>query len=303
MISRPNRTWLRVVTAAALSLPGQIHGQATQFTGDLLTQARALARAVPGNLPRALHYLKFAETKVPLSAIVEGAGADVVTVAYGVFQVRYADGWIMIDAGVDRATEPDTTVTFSQAKYDRMQSSLRDANLILVTHEHHDHVAGVIRTPTPDVVMPKTVLTRSQIQTLLDRPNIPAIRLTPGAAARYLVIDYDRLYPIAPGVVLIKAPGHTPGSQIIYVRLLSGQETLFIGDIVWNMEGLKGPRQKPAGISGELGEDRTSLQQELDWLAALTRRGGIVLVNAHDDAWLEELARRGMLKRDLDLAR
>jgi glyoxylase-like metal-dependent hydrolase (beta-lactamase superfamily II) len=33
------------------------------------------------------------------------------------------------------------------------------------------------------------------------------------------------LVEFGPGVVLIKAPGHTPGSQMIYVVLASGRDT------------------------------------------------------------------------------
>ena len=113
----------------------------------------------------------------------------------------------MVDAGVDREVETDTSVTIHQDRHQRIQEALRGANLIVVTHEHHDHVAGVILTPTRDLIAPKTVLTRAQVQTLLVGlpPNSPLIRLTPTDAARYLVIDYEQLYPVAPGMVLIRA--------------------------------------------------------------------------------------------------
>lgn len=121
----------------------------------------------------------------------------------------------MVDAGVDREVETDTSVTIDQARYQQVQEALRGASLILVTHEHHDHVAGVIHTPARDIIAPKTVLTRAQVQTLLTPfpgqiplGSSPLIRLTPRDASRYLVIDYEQLYPVAPGMVLLKAPGH-----------------------------------------------------------------------------------------------
>lgn len=298
----PHRTTLirLVLVCAALSLSDPLRGQAALFNDTLLTEARAIARAVPGDLPRAIHYLRFGEGKVPLSATVQDAGDELVNAVYAVFQIRYPHGWIMIDAGVDREAEPDTTFTIWKEQYDRVQRGLREANLILVTHEHHDHVTGVIRTPTPDIVVPKTILTRAQIQTLQDRPNSPLIRLTPTAAARYLMLEYDRVYPVAPGVVLMKAPGHTPGSQMVYVRVASGQEALIVGDIVWMMAGLERRQQKPDAVSRELGEGRALLQQQIDWLANLATRQGIVLINCHDDNWLNGLVRRGVLKQDLD---
>jgi glyoxylase-like metal-dependent hydrolase (beta-lactamase superfamily II) len=205
----------------------------------------------------------------------------------------------MIDAGMNR--DVDTSITFWPSQFARVQQALRGARLILVTHEHHDHVAEVVRTATPDLIAPKTLLNRAQVQTLLERPNTPLIRLTPARAAHYLVIDYDPLYPVAPGLVLIRAPGHTPGSQMVYVRLASGSEVLFIGDIVWMMAGLERRLQKPKKASEELNEDRVALQHQINWLSGLTARQGIFLINCHDDRWLQSLVHRGVLKEDLDL--
>jgi hypothetical protein len=54
-------------------------------------------------------------------------------------------------------------------------------------------------------------------------------------------------------------------------------------------------------ISRELGENRDVLQQQLDWLSEVSTRQHIVLVNAHDAAWLESLVEQGVLKAGLDL--
>jgi glyoxylase-like metal-dependent hydrolase (beta-lactamase superfamily II) len=278
------------------------------FTDTVLSKVRAAASAVPGDLPHSLRYLEFAWFKTPLSAAVDGAGDTIVEGVYTVFQIRYSHGWVMVDAGVDRDVETDTSVTIDQDRYRRVQEALAGANLIVVTHEHHDHIAGVIHTPARDAIASKTVLTRAQVNTLL-RPltgsvplgSSPLIQLTPRDADRYLVIDYEQLYPIAPGVVLLKAPGHTPGSQMVYVRLASGQEVLLVGDIAWFMAGIERRLQKPQGVSREMGEDRTGLQGQLDWLSGLTRRENIVLANCHDAAWLRSLVRRAVLKHDLDL--
>jgi glyoxylase-like metal-dependent hydrolase (beta-lactamase superfamily II) len=278
------------------------------FTDTLLFQVRAAARAVPGELPHSLRYLKFAEFRTPLSGAVAGAADDIVEGAYTVFQVRYPSGWIMVDAGVDREVETDTTVTIHQDRYQRVQDALRGASLIVVTHEHHDHVAGVIHTPARDTLAPKTILTRAQVQTLL-RPlpgrvplgSSPLTHLTNRDAAKYIVIDYERLYPVAPGMVLIKAPGHTAGSQMVYVLLASGQELLLVGDIAWFMAGIERRLQKPLAVSREMGEDRSALQAQLNWLSGLSKRQHITLVTCHDEAWLRSLVRQGILKDDLDL--
>jgi glyoxylase-like metal-dependent hydrolase (beta-lactamase superfamily II) len=134
---------------------------------------------------------------------------------------------------------------------------------------------------------------------LVEHPNNPLIRLDASKSDKYCVIDYDLLYPLAPGVVLVKAPGHTPGSQMVYVRLASGKEILLIGDITWAMAGVEQRRQKPEAVSKEYGEDRTAIQQQIEWLHNLM--GEVSLVNSHDDDSIIALIRGGVLKEGLDL--
>ena len=52
-------------------------------------------------------------------------------------------------------------------------------------------------------------------------------------------LEYDHYYAAAPGIVLVKAPGHTPGSQLVFVKLASGKELLFIGDVAWHMDQIR----------------------------------------------------------------
>jgi glyoxylase-like metal-dependent hydrolase (beta-lactamase superfamily II) len=119
----------------------------------------------------------------------------------------------------------------------------------------------------------------------------PLVRFDSGQAARFLVIDYDPLIPIAPGVALIKAAGHTLASQIVFVRLASGQEVLLAGDIAWAMSGIETQRQKSEAASRSLGEDRASIGRQLEWLRRIAS-GGIIVVVSHDDDWLTALSRR-----------
>jgi hypothetical protein len=67
------------------------------------------------------------------------------------------------------------------------------------------------------------------------------------------------------------------------------------------MAGFERMLQKPRQASQELNEDRAALQQQMDYLAGLTARQGIILINCHDDSWLQSLVRQGVLKEDLDL--
>jgi glyoxylase-like metal-dependent hydrolase (beta-lactamase superfamily II) len=122
-------------------------------------------------------------------------------------------------------------------------------------------------------------------------------------APRYRTIEYDLVYSLAPGVVLIKAPGHTPGSQLIYLQLASGRELLLVGDLVWLKEGLETGRQRPEATSKDLKEDRQAIQQQINWVRRIMRHDKITAVPSHDSRVLKTLVESGVLREDVDLTR
>ena len=215
-----------------------------------LADIRAMAALIPGRRPLRVNMLKFAESRRTKNFSIKGAPADASVQARTAFQVIYADGHIMVDAGMDRQVHRffgrGVEEPYDAEAAGQVERALTTARLIVVTHEHGDHVAGVIRTPHARELAGKTILTRSQVQTLLTTPQMPEIALTEEMAARYLVMDYDRYFPLAAGIVLIKAPGHTPGSQMVYIVLESGREYLLIGDAAWHMDGVRLMKGKDA---------------------------------------------------------
>ncbi len=72
--------------------------------GAQLAAARAVAHAIPGDLPTAINYLVLETAAFPRSDLVENAAKTKVSNPVPVFQVRFPHGWIMVDAGMDRAT-------------------------------------------------------------------------------------------------------------------------------------------------------------------------------------------------------
>jgi glyoxylase-like metal-dependent hydrolase (beta-lactamase superfamily II) len=221
-----------------------------------LVAARGLAHAVPGDLPTAIGYVNVAEMSWPLSEAVANAPATTVSSPTPVFQVRFPSGWIMVDAAMDReiAAAANDPSRFFDDRYTSAIAALRGARLIVVTHEHYDHIA--------------------------------------------IVVDYDRMLPIAPGVVLIKAPGHTPGSQVVYVQLASGREVILSGDVAFNHLGIETETQKPDSASRHMAEDRMAIAHELGWLHQ-AEQNGVSVVVSHDGDQLATLARQGILSEGL----
>jgi glyoxylase-like metal-dependent hydrolase (beta-lactamase superfamily II) len=122
---------------------------------------------------------------------------------------------------------------------------------------------------------------------------MPEIKLTEQMARRFVVVDYDNYFPVAPGVALIKSPGHTPGSQMVFAALESGREYLLIGDAAWHMDGVRLVRGKDAPW---ITEDQAAVSDQLRWLNELSRvERSPVIVASHDDEQHAELLRTGIL--------
>lgn len=300
------RAFVVLASAATLALPPALAAQATPFNDSLLERVRALARATPGERPISLHVMKIVESAGPLSNYVAGADSQRVPSCFSVFQIRYRDRWIVVDAGLDSQAIAEnygarSSVTFHRDRYDRLETALRDAEHVVLTHEHLDHAIGVQRGPYFQTVAAKTLLSEEQLRTFLDPPARGVIRLAHDSAQAFPVLRYDLLFPLAPGVVLIKAPGHTPGSQHVYVRLASGREILIAGDLAWQLEGLDTDQQKPEATSRALGEDRQALQPQLEWARKIAQQGEVAVVLSHDSRLLDSLVSRGVLVNDFDL--
>jgi glyoxylase-like metal-dependent hydrolase (beta-lactamase superfamily II) len=289
------------VATAALVYAAPASAQANPFTDSLLASVRMLAHAAPGDLPSSVGYLSVVDDSTPESDAVEGAPKTRTFEVTPVFQVRYRAGWVMVDAGMSHEAAGKDGV-YHQDNYDKAQTALRHARLIVATHEHYDHVEGVIRSPYFDDVAPRTMLTEAQVHTLLSKPGTGHEGSDSARFRRFIVMDYERALPVAPGIVLIRAPGHTPGSQIVYVRLASGRELMLIGDIVWHHAGLDMQHQKPDSTSRQMGEDRTMLGYEMAWLKNTVAPAGVAVVVSHDGTALQTLARRGVVSEGLDLS-
>ena len=135
-----------------------------------LDDIRSVATRVPGRRALRINVLKFAESRRTKNFSVKGAGAEPSIQARTVFQIVYPDGAAMVDAGMDRQVHTffgrGVEEPYDPAAAGQVERALKTARLIVVTHEHADHVAGVIHTPLVTELAPKTMLTRVQVQTL-----------------------------------------------------------------------------------------------------------------------------------------
>jgi glyoxylase-like metal-dependent hydrolase (beta-lactamase superfamily II) len=283
-------------------------GQSQQNSGGdanwtvRLDQIRQVAGMIPGRRALRINVLKFAESHRSKKFSVQGAPDEPSIQARTVFQIVFADGTVMIDSGMDEQVHRffgrGTVEPYYRDAANHVEQALRKARAIIITHEHGDHVAGIIRSPFVNELAPKTLLTRAQVQGLETNPQMPEIKITPDMAIRYNVVDYDKYLPFGPGVALIKAPGHTPGSQMVYVVLESGREYLFIADTAWHMDSVRLIKGKAAPW---IQEDESALLAQLKWLNEIYRtEKNVFIIASHDEEERKDLIAKGVLGDGLE---
>jgi glyoxylase-like metal-dependent hydrolase (beta-lactamase superfamily II) len=257
-----------------------------------LAQIRQLAQADGSLLPIRLNALVLGEGKMPQFVVFAGGGLQEMRMPVPVFQVVYPGGTFIVDTGMDKAgfDQMFPGGSFSTESYDRLQSAMRRSQTILLTHEHIDHIAGLVHSPYLDELLPKVILTREQIGGLT-----PDTGLTPELLARFTPLDFDPYHRVAPGLVLVKAAGHSPGSQMVYLRLQNGNEFLLVGDVVWSMESLARLRGRPLFISLLLQEDRSVTQNQLRTLYDLSQSEPLYMLISHDYGQIDSYIQQGLV--------
>ncbi len=224
---------LLAILAVSAVWPSFAQGRQSQLDASSwnvqIDQIRHVAAMIPGRRPLRINVLKFAESRRSKKFSVQGAADEPSVQARTVFQIVYADGKVMLDSGMDEQVHRffgrGTVEPYDPDAAKQVQQALLSARAIIITHEHGDHVAGVIRTPFLAELAPKTLLTRAQVEALETNPQMPEIKITPAMASRYNVVDYDKYLPFRTRYCVDQ-------SARAYSRIANGLRRLGIGQRV-----------------------------------------------------------------------
>jgi glyoxylase-like metal-dependent hydrolase (beta-lactamase superfamily II) len=259
-----------------------------------LAAVRAAATRIPGALPTRIELEIVSHDAVPRIAMVGRSGWGKIVLVRASYRVVFPVRSVIIDTGYDeQAARSVGADRFDRAAYRRVMRGLDGASLIVVTHEHGDHLGGALTSPHLAQFLPRLLLTRAQADSRQAPPWLASIK------ARLRPFDYDEIDAVAPGIVLIKAPGHTPGSQMVYVRRADGREFLFMGDVASMLDNVRLQRQRSRYVTSFIsGDDRAAVAAQLQALDAVSRANpALILVPGHDGKTIEALAARGLLGR------
>lgn len=244
------------------------------------------AAGAPGAKPTHIEVETISHTPVPKIAMVAGtswAEIDLIRVSYRIIS---PDRVIILDTGHTEENARSFGATqYDNAAWDRVQSAVAVADKVVITHAHADHSGGLGASTGNAFLSP------AQIETFaaLGEPAPP--RYEP------IMFDANGLAPFAPGIVLIAAPGHTPGSQMIFVQLESGREFLFMGDTASLADNVRLQRPRARFVTDRIAKsDRGAIFAQTRALRALAEATPeLALVPGHDTEAIGALTDRGWL--------
>jgi glyoxylase-like metal-dependent hydrolase (beta-lactamase superfamily II) len=268
-----------------------------------LAAIRVASTVLPGALPLAVNGVRVAASIRPRKFVIEGGDDTAVTMPRTAFQIVYSDCSVMIDSGLDKATHdsfsPDKPEPYFAEQFAKLERALTTARLIVLTHHHADHVAGVLYAPNFSELAGKTIITMDVADCLMNTPHRPHLKLPPQALEKFITLDYPRYYPVAPGVVLIRSPGHSLDSQMVFIRLQSGREILHSVDSAWIMDNITEMKGKAAPW---VKEDVPAVMAQLRWLKTIAdTENNITILVTHDDDLFERLTRDGTIGGELEI--
>jgi glyoxylase-like metal-dependent hydrolase (beta-lactamase superfamily II) len=172
---------------------------------------------------------------------------DVLEWALNAVVVRSGDRTILIDAGMGGGVPGLAAVRAVGKRLEAAGIDLASVTEVVLTHLHMDHVGGLLVDGVKDRLRPDLQVHLAAAEAKFwESPDFSRVSMPPGfpdalrrTAKRFLAEYHSQLrpfekeYEVAPGVLVSRTGGHTPGHSV--VRLASGDRLTFAGDAVFQV--------------------------------------------------------------------
>ena len=259
-------------------------------------------------LPTRVSWINTASEFLPRAALIDPAGDPDAgawsRMSFPAFVIEWADGRILlVDAGMDAeaarafgkpaetllGADPVEPLVDAGAALGRARDRVSG---IVFTHLHDDHVQGIeslCRTSARPITA-FVATAQAEHPNYLTRGGLKAVKTSPCLQATQLPNEPSVDLPGFPGVSVIHAAGHTPGSQLIVAHLANrgARPIVIAGDIANSYDGIERNVGKPWLYSLlVVPEDTERLDELRRYLQDLAERLGATVLLSHDQAALE----------------
>jgi glyoxylase-like metal-dependent hydrolase (beta-lactamase superfamily II) len=219
--------------------------------------------------------------------------------------VEHPKGKLLFDTGFGRNVDAHFKMTpwlmQNTARFEReptVAEQLAAAGIaptgIVLTHAHWDHVSGLEDLPGIPVFVPQAELdfvnSGNPATALAHRIGTKDYRVYDFPGGPYLGFDRSFDFFGDGSVVLVPAPGHTPGSIFAFITTSHGKRYVLIGDTAWQSEGIDRPAEKPWLSRNLVDNDAAEVRALLIRLHQLKQAmPDLIIVPAHDRRVWEQL--------------
>lgn len=204
--------------------------------------------------------------------------------------VTHPRGDVLIDTGFgeDVAAQLQLMPWWFRAitKYEFVKAAEATPSAILITHAHWDHVSGASAfkgVPIWVNAEEHRFIREGGWLTAVARSCTNPIEEFEFEGGPYLGFSKSHDVYGDGAIVVVPAAGHTPGSVIVFVTLPSMKRYAFVGDLVWQREGISEREERP-WLQRTLGDaDPAAVRETIVHMAALKARlPELEIVPAHD---------------------
>lgn len=166
---------------------------------------------------------------------------------------------------------------------------------IFISHSHWDHISGIEDFPGVEVRMPvaeRTFIDAHKYPGLVDQ-MIGQWKVKTFDFTGEPYENFDRSLDLFGdgSIVLVPLPGHTDGSNAMFVNLRSGKRFLFTGDLTWALEGFQLPAERPWVARKLVDYDEAEVRRSIVKVHLLMQKyPDLIVVPAHDRRIHERIA-------------